>query len=140
MASSSFLGSYGPINLTQKGAINRGLSNRWNQNLGLEEGTIGNRNAESGSILSSYKGLTSGGGYSPEEKANIEQGALGGIGEGYDSAMSAARRRMGITHNAAGYGSILDSLARGKARDLGSAGLQVQSQFADEALKRKMAG
>ncbi len=140
MSSSSFLGGYGPVNLTNKGGINKGLSNQYNQNQNLEAGTIGQRNQESGTTLQGYQGLVNGGGYSPAEKSSIEQGTLGGIQGAYGTAQGQAQRQQALTHNNAGYGSFLGQLARNKAKDLSSAGMNIQADFANQAYQRKLAG
>ena len=135
MASGSFMG-----NLGSKGGLTGALGFQYNNNqneLGL---TGNNRSLESGSLLSGYQGMVNGGGYSPAEKASIEQGTLGNINNSYNAAADQTARRAAVTNNAAGTNSALGSLARSKARDLGNAGLQVQSQFANEAFNRKMAG
>lgn len=146
MASSSFLGysnpgSYwNPGDLTSKGGIKSGTSFLFGQNQGLLNSANQQRAQESGSTLPGYQSLIDSGGYSPTEKANIEQSTYGGIQSGYNSAADAASRRMARTGNSAGYGSFMGSLARNKARDLGQAGLQVQSDFANQAYQRKLQG
>jgi len=142
MSSSSFLGgyNYNPANLVSKGGIQNALSNQYGNNSALQSQTNDQRTGESGTLLSGYQGLVSGGGYSPIEKANIEQGTLGGVQSGYNSAADAIQRNQAITHNQAGTGSVLSQLGRQKAQDLSQAGLQVQSQFANEAYQRKLQG
>jgi hypothetical protein len=132
MSSGSFLGG-----LTSKGGLTTGIGNQYGLNQNLENQTQGQRAAESGSVLGGYQGLAQGTGYSPQEKANIEQGTLGGVQEGYNSTADALQRRAAVTHNNAGYGAEQGELARNKARSLGQAGLQVQSDF---AYQRKLQG
>lgn len=140
MSSSSFLGTYNPGNLTKKGGLNAALGYQYGQNQNYMNATQGQRGTETNSLIPGYQGLISGGGYSPTEKAAITQGAFGGVNEGYNTAENQAQRRLATTHNAAGYGSFMGSLARDKARDLSSTGLNVQSQFANEAYQRKLQG
>lgn len=141
MSSNSFMGNFSsPGNVTTKGGLGTALGNQYGINQSLENQTQGQRNTESGSVLGGYEGLVNGGGYSPQEKESIEQGTLGGINNSYNSANDAASRRLATTHNSAGYGQFAESEAQNKARDMGQAGLQVQSQFANEAYQRKLQG
>ena len=127
-------------NPTKRGGLAKGIGTLTNQNQSFIGQQQGQRSAESGSMLPGYQSLIDSGGYSPTEKASMTQSALGGISNAYGSAGDAASRRMARTGNSADYGSFVGSLARSKARDLSTAGLNLQQSFADEALKRKMAG
>ena len=127
-------GSYNPGNPTKRGGLAGTLSTLGGQNQALAAGTQANRTSESGTAIPGYQSLVDSGGYSPTEKASIEQGSVGGIQGAYGTAQSQAQRRMGITGNTAGYGSFLGGLARSKAQALGQNELQVQSQFADQSL------
>lgn len=62
-------------------------------------------------------------------------GQLSTVGSAYDSLGQKAAERTAATRNSAGYGSLLDELARGKARDMGTA----NSQLDTEAFNRRMA-
>src|SRR4029077_21050510 len=97
------------------------------------------RGSEFGSLMPGFESLLNSG-YSPEQKASINQTTLGGINQAYGSATDAASRRMARTGNSAGFSSFLDSSARGKGRDLASQNLTNQKDFADETLRRKMLG
>jgi hypothetical protein len=116
------------------------LFSQYGSNTALQNTTQGQRSSESGSLIPGYQSLIDSGGYSPTEKASIEQGTIGGITGSYAGAGDQAARQVARTGNSAGYGSLIGNLARNKARDVGQEELQVQSQFANEAYQRKLAG
>lgn len=116
------------------------IYNQYAGNTALQNTTQGQRTSESGSLIPGYQSLIDSGGYSPTEKASIEQGTIGGITGSYAGASDQAARQVARTGNSAGYGSLIGNLARSKARDVGQGELQVQSQFANEAYQRKLAG
>lgn len=68
---------------------------------------------------------------SAEEKA----GTLSAAGGAYDAASQAAGQRMAKTRNAAGYGELLDELARGKSRDMA----KTASDLGNTEFQRRMA-
>jgi len=68
---------------------------------------------------------------SAEERA----GRLSAAGGAYDAASQSAGERMARTGNTAGYGELLDELARGRSREMGT----TASQLDTEAYNRKMA-
>lgn len=134
----SFLGpSFGDLG-TRKG-VQRGITTQ-SQNLGTQAaGAAKQRGSEYGALFPGYSSLLDSG-YSPEQKASINQTTLGGINEAYGGAQDAASRRMARTGNSAGFNSFLGSTARSKGRDLASQNLTNQKEFADETLRRKMIG
>jgi hypothetical protein len=77
---------------------------------------------------------------SEEEKAARTGTVLGGIGSAYDAAAQSAANRMARTRNTAGYGEILDELARSKGRDIGTAEQQVTKDIYDTQFQRQLAG
>lgn len=101
--------------------------------------TIAQRNTETGSLLPGYKSMLDSG-YSDPEKSAISQGTTGSINSAYGGAADAASRRLATTHNSAGYGSLLTSLARNKAKDISTQEGSNQVEFAAEKQRRKMAG
>lgn len=131
--------AYDPGDLTSKGGIKKGLSNQFGLNAGQEMQQQANRGSEFGSLMPQYQSLLNSG-YSPAEKSAITQGTTGAISEAYGGASSAAGRHVAATGNSAGYGSLLSSLARNKGKDVATQNNQNQVAFADEAMRRKMAG
>jgi hypothetical protein len=67
---------------------------------------------------------------SPEERA----GRLSATGGAYDAMATKAGERTAATRNSAGYGELLDELARGKSRAMG----ETTSALDTEAFNRKM--
>ena len=134
----SFLGpTLGDVS-TRKG-IQTGLNSQLT-NLNAQAGKTGKqRGSEFDTLMPGYKSLLDNG-YSPTEKSAINQSTLGAVNESFGAAQDLAARRMARTGNSAGYGSFLSNTARGKAGALASQNLQNQKDFADETLRRKMAG
>jgi len=134
----SFMGpSLGDVS-TRKG-LQTGLDTQL-KNLGGQAGTSSKqRGSEYGTLMPGYSSLLNSG-YSPEEKSAINQSTLGAVNSSFGAANDQAARRMARTGNSAGYGSFLGNSARGRSQALASQNLQNQKDFADEALRRKMAG
>jgi hypothetical protein len=85
---------------------------------------------ERGYLLPQYQGIAANP-MSAEERA----GVLSAAGGAYDAAATNAGERQARTRNSAGYGELLDELARGKSRTMGT----TASQLDTEAFNRKMA-
>ncbi len=141
----SFLGttyqipSFNPGDLTKKKGLRRGLAQQYGITQGLSQQQQMQRGQEFGTAFPGYQSLLDSG-YSPEERAAIEQSTLGGISGSYGAAADTASRRMARTQNTAGYGSFLGELARSRGRDVGRQGLENQAAFASEKLRRKLLG
>lgn len=130
-----------PINFnsgSRKG-VDQGLSKQSGFLSGLANKTGAQRTSEFGSALPGYQSMLDSG-YSDAEKSAISQGTTGSINSAYGGAADAASRRLAVTNNSAGYGSLLTSLARNKAKDISTQEGQNQVAFADEKQRRKMAG
>lgn len=117
--------------------MGRGDKNAWNKsqiaksNAGLAAagGYGGAAGSELGSLSSGYQGIIANP-MSPEERA----GVLSAAGGAYDSLGEKASERTAKTRNAAGYGELLDELARGKSRSMG----ETASGLGTEEFRRKM--
>ena len=136
------MGTFNPIpfgDISSRKGVQAGIAGQ-SANLAGQQGIAGKqRGSEFGTLMPGYSSLLDSG-YSPQEKSQINQSTLGGISSAYGGAADSAARRMARTNNSAGYSSFLGANARGKAGDLASQNLKNQSAFADEALRRKMAG
>lgn len=130
---------YNPGDLTSKGGLKHGLSDQFGVTQGLSQQQQGQRGSEFGSALPGYQSELNSG-YSDAEKSAISQGTTGAISSSYSDAASAAGRRTAATNNSAGYGSLLGSLARNKAKDVATQEGQNQVAFAQEKQRRKEAG
>jgi hypothetical protein len=85
---------------------------------------------ERGYLLPQYQNIAANP-MSAEERA----GRLSAAGGAYDAAAQSAGERTARTGNTAGYGELLDELARGRSREMGT----TASQLDTEAYNRKMA-
>lgn len=130
---------YGSFDSSSRKGIDTSLGRQSGFLGSLASGAVGQRNVESSTLFPQYQSLLDSG-YSDQEKSAISQGTTGEINSSYGAAGDAAARRMARTNNSAGYGSLLGSLARNKAKDLATQEGQNQVGFAQEKLRRKMAG
>lgn len=130
-----------PINFNSgsRTGVDKGLTQQSGFLAGLTNKTGAQRGSEFGSAFPGYQSMLDSG-YSDQEKSAISQGTTGAISSSYADAGSAAGRRMAVTNNSAGYGSLLGSLARGKAKDIATQEGQNQVAFANEKQRRKEAG
>lgn len=126
-------------NIGNKGGLTSTAGSLYNTNAGLANTTNAQRTSEGSTLSGGYNSLLNSG-YSDAEKSGINQSTLGAINSSYGAANDAASRRMGATGNSAGYGSFLGANARNRASDLASQNLKNQSNFADVAYQRKLAG
>ena len=77
--------------------------------------------------------------YSPEEKQSIMQSALSATGGVFDVARDRAARHRGRTRQTAGYSEAVGELTRQEAREKSGARRSIESQFANEKWRRRMA-
>ncbi len=131
--------NYNPGDLTSKKGIKQGLGNQYGTNQGLEAGQQQQRGSEYNTLMPQYQSLLNSG-YSDQEKSAIQSGTTGAISSAYGQAGDAAGRNLASTGNSAGYGSALTSLARNKGKDVAQQENTNQVGFAQEAMRRKMAG
>src|SRR4030095_10673610 len=133
----SYTPTFGDIS-SRKG-IQQGLTGQAGI-LGKQAGTSAlQRGTEYGTLMPGYSSLLNSG-YSPQEKSSINQSTLGAVNESYGGALDEARRHLASSGNAAGSSSFLSKMARGRGGDLAKQNLANQSAFADETMRRKMAG
>jgi len=101
-------------------------------NAGLQagQGYGASAGAERGYLLPAYQNIAANP-MSAEERA----GTLSAAGGAYDAAAENASERQAKTRNSAGYGDLLDELARGRSRSMA----QTSAGLDSEAFKRRMA-
>jgi predicted alpha/beta hydrolase len=90
-------------------------------------------------LLGQYQNLLGNPGYSEAEKAAITGESMGALGSAFDALTNRAANRVAHTGNAAGYGELLDELAREQGRESADVARQNQVNFADEAYNRRLA-
>ena len=78
-------------------------------------------------------------GFSAAEKAAITGQSMGALGSALDALQNQAQNRLARTGNTAGYGELLDELARERGRESSDIARQNEIDFADEAFRRQMA-
>lgn len=116
--------------------MGRGQQSQWNQsqidksNAGLSAAGGYGAAAAGADPTAGYKAIAANP-ISPEERA----GALSAAGGAFDAASQKAGERQAATRNSAGYGALLDELARGKSKAMG----ETEAGLDATAMHRKMA-
>ena len=123
----------GPIELARgenEKAWNKSQIAKSNAGLEAGQGYGASAGAERGYLLPAFQNIAANP-MSAEERA----GTLSAAGGAYDAAAENASERQAKTRNSAGYGDLLDELARGRSRSMA----QTSAGLDSEAFKRKMA-
>ena len=122
----------GPVALARgenEKAWNKSQIAKSNAGLAAAGGYGGAATGELGYLTPQFQGIVSQP-MSPTERA----GRLSATGGAYDAMGQKASERVAKTRNTAGYGEMLDELARGKSRAMG----ETEAGLDTEAFKRKM--
>ena len=90
-------------------------------------------------LLPEYQRILASPGYSEAEKGAITGEGLGALGSAFDALQQRAENRLARTRNTAGYGELLDEMARERGRQTSGLARQNQIDFAGEAFRRRMA-
>ncbi len=105
----------------------------------LNEQLLAERAAARGQILPQYQNMLAAPGFSEEEKTAITGQSLGALGSAFEALQNRAENRLARTGNTAGYGELLDELARERGRESSDIARQNQIDFADQAFRQRMA-
>ena len=114
----------------------RGQQTQWNQsqinksNAGLAAAGGYGAAASAANPTAQYQSV-----YANPMSAEERSGQLSATGGAYDAMAQKAGERVAKTRNTAGYGNMLDELARGKSKAMGEA----ESGLDTQAFQRKMA-
>lgn len=79
-------------------------------------------------------------GYTQAEKTATTGATDSGVAGSYDAAAANASNRVARTGNSAGYSSLADSLARGKAQTMATTNAGLQGQFANARMQQQQQG
>jgi hypothetical protein len=90
-------------------------------------------NAFANSAAAGYQNLLSNPGYTPQQQAAITNQSMGALGSAFSALASSAANRTARTRNSAGYGDLLDALAREQGRQSASVAQQNQIAFANQS-------
>lgn len=86
------------------------------------------------------EGVVANPGYTPAEQTAITGGALSGVAGSYDAAAANAANRVNKTNNSAGYSSLADTLARGKAQGMSKAAAGTAEDIANARMTNQQQG
>src|SRR5579859_350350 len=114
------------------------------QTMQLTDQQLANQNAmnqalyNQGQSLSStasggYQSLLANPGYTPAQQSAIANNSMGALSSAFGALAQSAANRLARTNNSAGYGDLLDELAREQGRQTASLAQQNQLAFADKA-------
>jgi hypothetical protein len=99
--------------------------------------------ANQGQSLSStaaggYQNLLANPGYTPAQQSAITNNSMGALSSAFAALAQSAANRMARTNNSAGYGDLLDELAREQGRQTASLAQQNQLAFANRAQQNQL--
>jgi hypothetical protein len=80
-----------------------------------------------------YQSLLANPGYTPAQQSAINNQSMGALSSAFGALAQSAANRMARTRNSAGYGDLLDELAREQGRQSASLTQQNQFGFANQA-------
>jgi hypothetical protein len=87
----------------------------------------------SNTAAGSYQSLLANPGYTPAQQSAINNQSLGALSSAFGALAQSAANRTARTRNSAGYGDLLDELAREQGRQTASLAQQNQFGFANQA-------
>jgi len=111
--------------LASQNAMNRAL---YNQGQSLSNTAAGG-----------YQSLLANPGYTPAQQSAITNQSMGALSSAFGALAQSAANRMARTRNSAGYGDLLDALAREQGRQTASVAQQNQFGFAKQARQDQLA-
>jgi len=85
----------------------------------------------------SYLSLLANPGYTPAQQSAFNNQSLGALSSAFGALAQSAANRLARTRNSAGYGDLLDELAREQGRQTGSVALQNHFGFANPSRSRE---
>jgi len=91
-------------------------------------------------LLPSIESLLNSTGFSPAEQSDIIQQGMGAARTAFDAARENAQNQVTRTNNAAGFNELNAQFGRDQAQNLAQQARQNQIAFANEALRRRLAG
>ena len=104
-----------------------GQQNSMNQQL------YGSTQALGSQAAGGYQNLLANPGYTPAQQSAITNATQSALSSSFDALAQNAANRAARTRNSAGYGELLDSLARSEGQDQASLAAQNQIAFANAA-------
>jgi carbamoylphosphate synthase small subunit len=80
-----------------------------------------------------YQNLLANPGYTPQQQSAINSQSMGALASAFGALANSAANRVARTRNSAGYGDLLDALAREQGRQTSSVAQQNQLAFANQS-------
>jgi hypothetical protein len=103
-----------------------------NQN-GMNQALYNQGQSLSNTAAGGYQSLLANPGYTPAQQSAINNQSLGALSSAFGALAQSAANRLARTRNSAGYGDMLDELAREQGRQTASVAQQNQFGFANQA-------
>jgi hypothetical protein len=107
--------------------------NAINQELYQQNESLGNQAA------AGYQNLLANPGYTPDQQSAIRNQSMGALASAFAALAQSAANRTARTRNSAGYGDMLDELAREQGRQSSSLAQQNELAFADRSRNDQLA-
>jgi len=92
----------------------------------------------SNTAASGYQNLLANPGYTPAQQSAITNNSMGALASTFGALAQSAANRAAQTNNSAGYGDMLDELAREQGRQTASLAQQNQLAFASKAQQNQL--
>jgi len=90
------------------------------------------------SATSGYQNLLANPGYTQAQQSAITNQSMGALASTFSSLASSAANHVALTNNSAGYGDMLDDLARQQGQQTANLAQQNQLSFANEAQQNQL--
>ena len=91
-----------------------------------------------GTAAAGYQNLLANPGYTDAQKSAVTNQSMGALASAFAALASRAANRRARTRNSAGYGDLLDELAREQRRQAGSLAQQNELGFADQSQRGQL--
>ena len=99
----------------------------------MNQQLYGSTNSLGSQAAAGYQNLLANPGYTPAQQNAITNASQSALASSFNALMQNAQNRVATTRNSAGYGELLDSLARTQGQDQASLAQQNQVGFANAA-------
>ena len=106
----------------------------------LNQQLLGNQQQIGNLLVPQFQSIANNPGLSPADKAAVTAQSQGALGSAFDSLQQSAANRAARTRNSAGYGELIDSLARTQGQDQANLAQQNQIAFANASRSDTLSG
>jgi len=106
----------------------------------MNQQLYGQNQALQNAAISGYQNLLANPGYTPAQQAAISGQSMGALGSTFASLAASAANRVARTNNPAGYGGLLNALARAQGQQAAGLAQRNQLAFTNQARQDQLSG